>query len=89
MFSPANQRTLSPSVVNRWNQQEHVASCRLPADYRPAELGEVLLSESPGRANPQQPTFFKSVRNAAQDIVCAREILAIAEREGLGQIVDI
>jgi ornithine cyclodeaminase/alanine dehydrogenase-like protein (mu-crystallin family) len=62
---------------------------RLPADYAPAELGEVLLGERRGRTSLEQTTFFKSVGNAAQDIVCAREILVIAEREGLGQIVEI
>lgn len=56
---------------------------RLPADYSPAELGEVLLSKRAGRTSREQITFFKSVGNAAQDIVCAAEILAIAERESL------
>ena len=62
---------------------------RLPADYAPAELGEVLLSKRPGRTSPEETTFFKSVGNAAQDIVCAREILAIAERDSLGQVVHL
>ena len=61
----------------------------LPADYAPAELGEVLLKQNPGRTNETQTTFFKSVGNAAQDIVCAAEILTIADREGLGRIVDV
>lgn len=61
---------------------------RLPADYLPAELGEVLLSQRPGRTSPKETTFFKSVGNAAQDIVCVREILAIAERASLGLVVD-
>lgn len=62
---------------------------RLPTDYAPAELGEVLLSKRAGRTSREQITFFKSVGNAAQDIVCAAEILAIAERESLGQVVDL
>lgn len=61
----------------------------LPPDFAPAELGEVLLNERPGRTSRLQTTFFKSVGNAAQDVVCAREILAIAERECLGQMVSI
>lgn len=61
---------------------------RLPADYLPAELGEFLLSQRPGRTSPKETTFFKSVGNAAQDIVCVREILAIAERASLGLVVD-
>lgn len=62
---------------------------KLPTDYAPAELGEVLLKKRPGRSSPKETTFFKSVGNAAQDIVCAREILAMAERQSLGQIVDL
>ena len=62
---------------------------RLPGDYSPAELGEVLLGQRPGRTSVEQTTFFKSVGNAAQDIVCAAEILAIAERENLGQVVEM
>ncbi len=61
----------------------------LPTGFSPAELGEVILGERPGRITEAQTTFFKSVGNAAQDIVCAREILAIAQREQLGQIVEI
>ncbi len=64
-------------------------SGRLPSDFTPAELGEVLLGQRPGRTSEEQTTFFKSVGNAVQDIVCAAEILSIAERESLGQIVDI
>jgi ornithine cyclodeaminase len=62
---------------------------KLPTDFAPAELGEVILGERRGRISEAQTTFFKSVGNAAQDIVCAREILAIARRERLGQVVDI
>jgi ornithine cyclodeaminase/alanine dehydrogenase-like protein (mu-crystallin family) len=62
---------------------------RLPADYAPAELGEVILGQRRGRTSVEQTTFFKSVGNAAQDIVCAAEILTIAERENLGQIVEV
>ncbi len=61
----------------------------LAADYRPVELGEVLQSLAPGRTNAAETTFFKSVGNAAQDVVAAREILATAEREELGQLVDL
>ncbi len=62
---------------------------RLPPDYSPAELGEVILGKRPGRSSNDQTTFFKSVGNAAQDIVCAAEILSIAEQNNLGQIVDL
>lgn len=61
----------------------------LPADFAPAEMGEVLLQQRPGRTSEEQITFFKSVGNAAQDIVCAAEILALAEQQCLGQMVDL
>lgn len=61
----------------------------LPPDFAPAELGEVLLGKRSGRTSLEETTFFKSVGNAAQDIACAREILAIAEREEMGQIVEL
>lgn len=61
----------------------------LPPDYVPTELGEVLLDQRPGRTDAQQTTFFKSVGNAAQDIVCAAEVLAIARQKSLGRIVDL
>jgi ornithine cyclodeaminase/alanine dehydrogenase-like protein (mu-crystallin family) len=62
---------------------------KLPSDYSPAELGEVLLGNRPGRTDTQQTTFFKSVGNAAQDIVCAAEIFAIAEHKDFGQIIEL
>ncbi len=61
----------------------------LPASFAPAELGEVLLGMRPGRCNDQQITFFKSVGNAAQDIVCAADILATADRDGVGRMVEL
>ena len=66
-----------------------IAEGVLPKNFAPTELGEVLLDSNLGRRNDKQITFFKSVGNAAQDIVCAREILATAEREGIGQLVEV
>ena len=66
-----------------------IRSGMLPPDYSPAELGEVLLGHRPGRISEAQITLFKSVGNAAQDIVCAAHILKIAQQEKLGQIVDL
>ncbi len=61
----------------------------LPGDLQPAELGEVLLQKRDGRTSAEQVTFFKSVGNAAQDIVCAADVLQTALREGLGQTIDL
>lgn len=60
----------------------------LSHDFSPAELGEVLLGTRDGRKSPDEITFFKSVGNAAQDIVCAADVLQTAERLGLGQTIE-
>ncbi len=46
---------------------------RLPADFCPPELGELL--ESPQPVRPGRLTVFKSAGNAAQDLVCAAALL--------------
>jgi ornithine cyclodeaminase/alanine dehydrogenase-like protein (mu-crystallin family) len=61
----------------------------LPANFSPVEIGEVLLGEQPGRIAKEQLTIFKSVGNAAQDIVCAAEIINIAQTRNLGQVIDL
>jgi ornithine cyclodeaminase len=66
-----------------------IASGVLPQSFSPAEIGEVLSGRRPGRTDPYETTCFKSVGNAAQDIVCAAEILKIAQSTGLGQVVDL
>lgn len=61
----------------------------LSSSFSPAELGEVLSGTRLGRSNPTEITFFKSVGSAAQDIVCAAEILRVAMEDGLGHIVNV
>jgi ornithine cyclodeaminase len=53
------------------------------------EIGEVAIGKAPGRTAPDQITFFKSVGNAVQDAVTARYVVHIAERDGLGTVVDM
>ena len=43
-----------------------VSQGMLPADFRPTEIGEVLLGEASGRNRNEEVTFFKSVGNAAR-----------------------
>ena len=43
-----------------------------------AELGEIVVGLKPGRTDPQQITFFKSVGLAAQDAAVARIVLCHA-----------
>ena len=54
-----------------------------------AELGEVVLGRAPGRASPEEITFFKSVGNAVQDVAVAQRALTRALALGLGTVVDL
>jgi ornithine cyclodeaminase/alanine dehydrogenase-like protein (mu-crystallin family) len=49
-----------------------------------AEIGEIAAGLKPGRIDPQEITFFKSVGNAVQDAALAQRILAAADEQGLG-----
>jgi ornithine cyclodeaminase len=53
------------------------------------EIGEVAMGKVPGRTSPDQITFFKSVGNAVRDAVTARYVVHIAERDGLGTVVEM
>ena len=53
------------------------------------EIGEVVLGRVAGRTSPDEITFFKSVGNAVQDVSVAARVLAKAERDGLGVLVEI
>ncbi len=54
-----------------------------------AELGEIVNGEKAGRTSDDEITFFKSVGNAAQDVVTARWALEAAEERGLGTLVAL
>ena len=54
-----------------------------------AEIGEVVLGRVPGRTTDSEITFFKSVGNAVQDVAVAARVLAAAESEGHGLVVDL
>lgn len=49
-----------------------------------AELGELVLGRRPGRTDPEEVTFFKSVGIAVQDAIAARYALERAVALGLG-----
>lgn len=53
-----------------------------------AELGEITAGVKPGRTNPDEITFFKSVGNAVQDAAAAARVLAIAEAKNLGTVIE-
>jgi ornithine cyclodeaminase len=54
-----------------------------------AELGEVVSGDRPGRTSDDDITFFKSVGNAVQDVAVATKILEVAERLGVGSVVEL
>ena len=54
-----------------------------------AEIGEIVNGDSPGRASDAEITFFKSVGVAVQDAVAGAAVLAAAEAEGLGTVIEI
>lgn len=54
-----------------------------------AEIGEVAAGLVPGRTDPDEITFFKSVGNAVQDAAVAARVVAAAEARGLGTLVEL
>jgi ornithine cyclodeaminase/alanine dehydrogenase-like protein (mu-crystallin family) len=53
------------------------------------ELGEIVSNRKPGRRNPQEITYFKSVGNAVQDISVAQAIFLKAEDKSLGREIEL
>jgi ornithine cyclodeaminase/alanine dehydrogenase-like protein (mu-crystallin family) len=60
---------------------------RFSQDSIHAELGEIAAGLKPGREADDEVTLFKSVGVAVQDVAAAAQVLAAAERLGLG--VDV
>lgn len=54
-----------------------------------AELGDVVVERAPGRTSDDEVTFFKSVGNAAQDVAVAARVLAAADQDDLGTVVEL
>lgn len=52
-------------------------------------LGELITGAAAGRTAPDQITFFKSVGIAAQDLAAAARAVDVAERAGLGRVVEL
>jgi ornithine cyclodeaminase len=62
---------------------------QITRDHILAELGQVIAGREPGRTNPDQITFFKSVGVAAQDAMAARAVLRNGPALGLGATVEL
>lgn len=61
----------------------------LSRDAVRTELGHVVAGSAPARTSADQITFFKSVGNAVQDIIVARQAVTAAEQSGRGQRLDL
>jgi ornithine cyclodeaminase/alanine dehydrogenase-like protein (mu-crystallin family) len=66
-----------------------LAAAEIGQDAIYAELGEIVAGLKPGRASPEQITYFKSCGVAVQDAVAARIALQGAIRLNLGTVVEI
>ncbi len=53
------------------------------------EIGEVAAGLKPGRTDPQEITFFKSVGNAVQDVAVAHLVVQRALEAGAGSTVEL
>src|SRR5579875_1444018 len=53
------------------------------------ELGQLVADQSQGRQSPDEITLFKAVGVAVQDVVVANYAAAEAERQGIGQIIEL
>ena len=54
-----------------------------------AELGEVLVGTSPGRATDTEITVFESLGLAVEDLAAAAEVVRAAKQGGAGSAVDL
>jgi ornithine cyclodeaminase/alanine dehydrogenase-like protein (mu-crystallin family) len=53
------------------------------------ELGALVSGRLPVPPEPQRITYFKSCGLAVEDVAAAQAVLAVAEAEGLGQVVEL
>ena len=61
----------------------------IPGAKIDAELGEIVNGNQPSRQSATEITFFKSVGVAVQDAAAGAAVLAAAEAQGLGMVVDL
>ena len=59
------------------------------ADHIQAELGDVIIGTDPGRRSAAEPTLFKSLGLAVEDVAAAAFILKRARQTGVGQTVQL
>ena len=65
-----------------------LAEGALAESFDPPELGELLVGTRAGRKAKDQITVFESLGLAIQDVAAAASIVARAQREGVGIVID-
>ena len=68
---------------------EEAGDLIIPNAHIDAEIGEIINGDKPGRQSDDEITFFKSVGVAVQDAVAGAAVLAAAEEQGLGIVVEM
>jgi len=79
----------SSALAEAGDLLQAVAAGKFRAEDIHAELGEIVSGRRPGRRSDAEITLFKSVGNAAQDLVTAGRALENARRFGLGVTVSL
>jgi len=76
------------AIAESGDLREAVESGAITADAVYAELGEVCAGQKPGRTSEDEITIFKSIGVALQDISVAAYLFDIAQRRGIGTLLD-
>ncbi len=80
---------LRASTINEGGEYlTALAAGAITPDHILAEIGEVASGAKPGRLSPTDITLYKSLGIAAQDLASAHYLLARAQAEGVGQVLD-
>jgi ornithine cyclodeaminase len=79
-----------PSTMAQAGEFLHaIRSGRVSEDHIQGEIGAVIEGSSPGRSSDRDITVYKSLGVAAQDIVTAHKIHALACADGAGLVVQV
>jgi ornithine cyclodeaminase/alanine dehydrogenase-like protein (mu-crystallin family) len=76
-------------VDSREACREEAGDLIIPQATIDAEIGEIINGHKAGRRSPEEITFFKTVGVAVQDAVAAATVLAEAQRQKLGSVVNL
>ena len=83
------RRAARIAVDSREACLEEAGDLIIPNAEIDAEIGEIVNGDKPGRQLDDEITFFKSVGVAVQDAVAGSVVLAEAEAQALGTIVEM